>query len=90
MPRYATARVAPRTGDDGRVSYAFCCGTCAGEDPHWRIERLGDAVVSWACDAHLVAVCDGLQRDFEISQLVVTDARKRQEWAGIAAALAGP
>jgi hypothetical protein len=69
------------------MSHAFCCATCAGTEPHWRIERSGDAVVSWACDAHLAAVCDGMQRDFEISQLVVTDSRKRREWAGIASAL---
>lgn len=49
--------------------------------------RTGDAVVSWACDAHLAVVCDRLQRDFEITELTVRDSRKVREWVAIGKAL---
>lgn len=65
---------------------AFRCEICHGE-PRWRIERRGDAVVSWACDPHLADVCHRMQRDSEITELVVTDRIKRQEWLGIAKSL---
>lgn len=38
--------------------------------------RRGDVVISWACDDHLVHVVKDLQRDNEITELIVTDARK--------------
>jgi hypothetical protein len=62
------------------MSAAYRCETCEGE-PLWRIERWGDAVVSWACAVHLCIVCEGLQRDWEITQLSVYPAAKRTEWA---------
>lgn len=46
------------------MSYAWRCGVCAGQ-PTWRVERVGDAVVSWACDRHLAEECDDLQRSNE-------------------------
>jgi hypothetical protein len=46
----------------------------------WRIERRGDAVVTWSCDAHLAEECKTMQRDFEVSELVVTLAAKQAEW----------
>jgi hypothetical protein len=49
--------------------------------------RIGDVAVSWACDAHLGGVCDGLQRDFEITELVVKLASKAREWAEIGKSL---
>jgi hypothetical protein len=68
------------------VSLAFRCGVCDGE-PIWRIERYGDAVVSWACAPHLSEECDRLQRDFEATQLVVTLCSKLREWVEISVAL---
>lgn len=45
-------------------------------------------MTSWACDdGHLAEVCDRLQRDFEITELVVSDCRKMREWAEIAKSL---
>ena len=63
--------------------YAFCCETCDSSDPHWRIMREGDAAVTWACDSHLASACDRLQRDYEVTRLIVADARKAREWAEI-------
>jgi hypothetical protein len=69
------------------VSRAYHCEVCDIAGPHWVIERCGDAVVAWACDTDLAAVCERLQRDHEVTKLSVKDARKQQEWAGITRAL---
>lgn len=61
--------------------YAYCCEVCDDADPHWHIMRRGDVVVSWACDDHLSTVCERLQRDFEVTTLLVTDSRKARERA---------
>jgi len=53
------------------MSVAFRCQICSGER-WWRIERQGDAVVSWACTEHLHEVCDDLQRFHERTELMVT------------------
>lgn len=66
---------------------AYCCEVCDGDAPHWTVERWGDAVVSWACDAHLSEVCERLQRDHEVTKLSVRDSRKAREWAGITRSL---
>jgi hypothetical protein len=55
---------------------ACCCEVCDADDPRWHIMRRGDVVVSWACDSHLAGVCEGLQRDHEVTELIVTDSRK--------------
>lgn len=52
------------------MSLAFRCQICDRE-PQWTIDRRGDAVVSWACGNDLAAVCDDLQRDYEVTELVV-------------------
>jgi hypothetical protein len=65
--------------------FAGRCGECDGERA-WTITR-PDAVVSWACDQHLGVVCASLQRDWEVTRLMVVDSRKAQEWNGIAASL---
>lgn len=64
------------------MSLAFRCEVCDG-DPTWRLLRRGDAVVSWACPPHLSQVADGLQRDFEVTELVVTLISKNREWQEI-------
>jgi hypothetical protein len=64
--------------------YAYCCEVCDGTDPHWTIMRRGDVVTSWACDDHLAVVCERLQRDFEVTELIVRDSRKAREWAAAA------
>lgn len=69
------------------MSRAYCCELCDLAGPHWAIERKGDAVVTWACDTRLAEVCAGLQRDHEVTELVVIDARKAAEWAGITRSL---
>lgn len=38
------------------MSRAYCCEVCDGR-PDWRLERHGDAAVSWACHNHLALVC---------------------------------
>lgn len=50
---------------------AYCCGVCLS-DPTWRIERRGDAVVSWACDDDLATECHNLRRDWERTELVIS------------------
>lgn len=62
---------------------AYCCEVCDSDDPTWRITRRGDVVTSWACDTHLPVVCDRLQRDWEITELVVVHQRKQREWSDI-------
>ena len=64
------------------MSYAWRCGQCDGE-PEWEINRQGDAVVSWACSPHLAAECDRLQRDSEVTRLVVVHWAKLREVAEI-------
>lgn len=49
---------------------AFRCGVC-DENPLWTISRYGDAVVSWACDAHLSRECSDLQREWEKTRLEI-------------------
>ncbi|HEX3957774.1 MAG TPA: hypothetical protein VHZ03_14245 [Trebonia sp.] len=61
--------------------YAYCCEVCDDADPRWRIERWGDAVVTWACDTDLPEICGRLQRDREVTKLSVTDSRKARERA---------
>lgn len=56
------------------MSFAYRCEVCSGA-PDWRIERLGDAIVSWACDPHLAEVCRGMQRDWERTELTLTTQR---------------
>jgi hypothetical protein len=68
------------------MSLAFHCEVCDGK-PRWRLDRRGDAIVSWACDPHLATVCHRLQRDWEITELVISDSVKRREWVGVAARL---
>ena len=77
-----------RTTKDADMGSGFAsrCEVC-DLDPRWRLDRRGDAVVSWACDPHLAEVCHRLQRDSEITELVVTDVVKRQEWREIGQAL---
>lgn len=69
------------------MTAAFRCEVCSGL-PNWCLLRRGDAVVSWACDPHLARVCHRLQRDWEITELVVSHSLKRREWAEIADTLA--
>lgn len=52
------------------MSRAFRCEVC-GDRPRWRVDRQGDAVVTWACHQDLHVVLLRLQRRFE------TDNRAR-------------
>lgn len=58
------------------MSLAYHCEACDAAGPRWVIERRGDAVISWACDAHLAEVCLALQRAWERTALVVRLARR--------------
>ena len=69
--------------------YAYCCEVCDAADPHWHIMRRGDVIVSWACDDHLAEVCERLQRDHEVTALIVTDSRKARKRADAVRAEAG-
>jgi len=42
------------------MSYAYRCEVC-DQEPAWRLDRIGDAVVSWACGPHLVLALLRLQ-----------------------------
>src|SRR6202044_2908667 len=66
----------------GTMGLAFRCETC-DVDPHWQVMRAGDVAVTWACDDHLAGVCDRMQRDFEVSELIVKHFAKASEWAAI-------
>jgi len=44
------------------MSLAYRCEIC-DEQPTWRLDRYGDAVVSWACNRHLAVVAHSLQRE---------------------------
>lgn len=54
---------------------AYCCPVCLAEGD-WYLLRHGDAVVSWACDADLPAVLRAIQRDFERTEITVTEAKQ--------------
>jgi hypothetical protein len=64
------------------MSLNSACGQCNGE-PGWRITRRGDVVTSWACDAHVATECDRLQRDSEVTELVVVHYGKLVEYVEI-------
>ena len=59
---------------------AYACEVCDTDRPTWTVTRRGDAVVSWACDPHLAEVAHRLQRDWEVTELVVRLAPKVWEW----------
>lgn len=52
------------------MSRAYLCEICE-EKPTWRLDRHGDAVVSWACNQHLAGVAHGLQRDHEKTLITI-------------------
>lgn len=64
------------------MSYAYRCEVCDG-DPLWTITREGDVVVSWVCAADLSTVCERLQRDHEVTRLIVKHYAKSLEHAEI-------
>lgn len=72
----------PRSGP------AYHCEICGQREPTWTITRRGDAAVSWACDPHLATVAHRLQRDWEVTELVVRLRPKAIEWAEIGQRLA--
>ena len=66
---------------------SYRCGEC-GVSPDWRVVRLGDSFLTFACFAHLGQVCDSLQRPQEITETLVMNYRKIVEWNAIEEALA--
>lgn len=54
---------------------AYCCPVCLA-DGCWYLLRYGDAVVSWACDDDLAAVLRAMQRDFEQTEVMVTEMKR--------------
>lgn len=67
--------------------YAYRCHVCDGA-PHWSIERRGDVATSWSCADHFTEVAEAMQRDHEVTQLVVRLSSKAREWAEISKMLA--
>lgn len=51
--------------------YGACCCEACGASYDWQVERKGDAERTWACSVHLHQVCVAMQRDWEITVLVV-------------------
>lgn len=88
--RAAVSGTERQDGGDGEVSLAYCCEVCDATDPRWNLTRRGDVVTSWACDDdHLAEVASRMQRDHEVTELIVTDSRKARKWAAIGRALDG-
>jgi hypothetical protein len=58
------------------MSLYLCCEICGDPEPAWHIMRSGDAVITWACAPHLSAVCRGLIRPGELTELTVTVSRR--------------
>lgn len=75
------------TGQLHGSGYAYRCGECDGQ-ALWRLTRRGDVAVDWACSEHFSVVALDLQRDHEVTELVVVHAPKAREWAGIQRSLA--
>jgi hypothetical protein len=63
----------------GGAGLSNACRAC-NADPIWTISRIGDMATSWACNDDLAAVCEWLQRDFEVTQLRVRLTAKSIEW----------
>lgn len=52
----------------------YTCLLCGEQNPRWRLDRRGDAVVVWACTDHLVPVLlDTLPANEHRDQATVTD-----------------
>lgn len=66
---------------------SYCCEICGAHPPTWTILRCGDAVITWSCQDHLHEIFLGLQRDHEVTELVVKYSPKAREWAEIGAML---
>lgn len=59
------------------MTKAFLCEICEDRTGLWRIDRVGDAVVTWSCWLHLSEVVENLQRQNEETRVVVYKARAR-------------
>jgi hypothetical protein len=57
---------------------AYRCEVCHGESS-WRLDRYGDAVVSWACDTDLAALLRAGQRPGERTKISVMLRRTGSE-----------
>lgn len=61
------------SGPERVGSKPYRCGLC-DDVPRWRVERVGDATVTWGCPAHLAHVlADFLPIDRHWDQAVVID-----------------
>jgi hypothetical protein len=59
-----------------RVNYAYRCYVCAVM-PEWNLERVGDAVCTWACGEHLQTTMRAMQRPWEVSEIRVHPFERR-------------
>jgi hypothetical protein len=64
------------------VSRYLRCEVC-DKDPRWTLTRRGDVVTTWSCALHIDQIADRLQRDHEVTELVVTFTAKSIEWASV-------
>jgi len=64
------------------MSRLYCCTVCDTRGT-WQVMRRGDVITEWACNEHLAAIADGMQRDFEVTELVVKHLAKAHEWGEI-------
>lgn len=53
--------------------------------PRWTIRRT-DGAMAWSCARHVSKVCEGLQRDWEMTEVVLTDYQRAIKRAGAWAA----
>ena len=59
-----------------RPCYAYRCYVCA-EMPEWNLDRVGDAVCTWACGEHLQTTMRAMQRPWEVSEIRVHPFERR-------------
>lgn len=55
------------------MSYAFLCEVC-NASAVWRLDRRGDAAVTWTCEEDLSDVLWKMQRNWEVTEVVVRKA----------------
>lgn len=62
--------------------FAYRCAECDGE-ALWSIERVGDVAHTWACEQHFTKVALYMQRDHEVTELIVVCHPRAVEWSEI-------
>lgn len=67
--------------DIEKAGAAYRCDFC-GDWPNWQMLRVGDAAITWACDAHTAWTLDRFQRVGEQTKVIVTRCMHRADYEG--------